>query len=160
MNTLPSIPGIVLNFMAKSCQGSDPPSMVAVADPLVSHRQRIDGQETVHLRLAVNLAVSCIHGGSGPLPENPGREDKTRRRLDKLGLTGRGGVGRKGGGCMDNGLTGEGGHPKERPGRYPGRLQRVHDVVAMIAHTNSKAICYALKKHTIVQLHNGRLNHM
>jgi hypothetical protein len=146
MNTLPSIPGIVLNLMAKPCQGVGLPRTVAVAELIENHRQRIDGQETVHLRLAVRRAVSGIHGGSGPQPENPGREDKTRRRLGKRGLTGRGGVGRKGGGCMRNGLTGESGHPKERPGRYPGRLQRVHDVVAMIAHTNSKAICYALKK--------------
>ena len=160
MNTLPSIPGIVLNLMAKPCQGLSPPGTVAVADPLENHRQRIEGQETVHLRLAVSRAVSCIHGGSGPLPKNPGREDKTRRRLDKRGLTGRGGVGRKGSGCMGNGLTGESGHPEERPGRYPGRLQRVHDVVAMIAHIIAKAICYALRGYTILQLHSGRLNHM
>jgi len=97
----------------KALSGVRPPNTVAVAEPLENHRQRIDGQETVHLCLAVSRAVSCIHGGSGPLPENPGREDKTRRRLDKRGLTGRGGVGRRGRGCMGNGLTGESGHPEE-----------------------------------------------
>jgi hypothetical protein len=52
MNTLPSIPGIVLNLMAKPCQEFNPPSTIAVAEPLENHRQRIDGQETVHLRHA------------------------------------------------------------------------------------------------------------
>jgi hypothetical protein len=61
---------------------------------------------------------------------------------------------------MANGLAGESGHPKERAGRYPGRLQRVHDVVAMIAHIIAEAMWHAKREYTIVQLHMGRLNHM
>jgi hypothetical protein len=61
---------------------------------------------------------------------------------------------------MGNGLTGESGHPKERAGRYPSRFQRIHDVVAMIAHIIAKTMCHAKREYTIVQLHMGRLNHM